>query len=183
MEQVGQIKRDGCPATDVRDDRLQNLCTQFPRRGNYVAESGSELELAWLRSFSPTRKGDCMERFQSWVLAAFLCIFAEGQTHAADPAADAILNKAAQAIGGAEKLARADSFSWNAKCHLALNRTEAFFRSNVTIQGLEHLHRDVHYAQYQLNVIVAGTKGWRTLKDKTREMAAPAWPPKSTPST
>jgi hypothetical protein len=115
-----------------------------------------------------------MKRSRWWMIAAFSGVFPAGPASAADPAADAVLSRAAKAVGGGDKLSKADAFFWNAKCRLTFNGTEAYFRSKVSTEGLDHLRRDVSYSQYQLTVVVNGEKGWRRLKNKTHEMAAVA---------
>ncbi len=86
-----------------------------------------------------------------------------------DPKAKAILDKAVKALGGEEKLAKIEAFSWKAK--VTYNRGGQAGRemdADVVFNGLDHMRR-----AYGVNLVVlAGDKGWRKVRDTLQELSA-----------
>ena len=110
-----------------------------------------------------------MRRFLCAVFVVLLYVVSGSLVRADDPAAAATLDKAIKALGGEEKLAKAQAFSWKAKGKLIVQGNENDFESKVTMQGLDHL-REFWNDQFHVTVIVSGDKGSRRLRDETWEI-------------
>ena len=108
-----------------------------------------------------------MKRFLGAALAAILFVIpARGD----DKDANAIVDKAIAALGGAEKLGKLDAFSWKAKGTITFNGNENDFTSQVTIKGLEQYRRESGNDQISIVVVVDGAKGWRKFGDMSSEL-------------
>ena len=68
--------------------------------------------------------------------------------------ATAILDKAIQAMGGEEKLGKAETLTWKTTGRLIGNGTETDFKSQVTVKGLEHLRRELGNDQFKMLIVV-----------------------------
>jgi hypothetical protein len=115
-----------------------------------------------------------MRRLFGLVLASVLLIVPFGTARADDQDAKSILDKAIKALGGEEKLARAEAFSWKSKGTVSSSGDEREFNSQVTAKGLDHYRREIHFAQFDGLVVVAGDKGWRKGGDNFTELEAGA---------
>jgi len=116
-----------------------------------------------------------MKRFFGAVLVtSFLC----GTARADDAAATAVLDKAIKALGGQEKLAKAEAVTWKGKGKLTINDNENNISTHATIKGLDH-YRGEFEGEFNGNAIkgvtvLAGDKGWRKFGDDANEMDADA---------
>ncbi len=59
-----------------------------------------------------------------------------------DAAAEAILDRAIKAMGGAEKLGKIEAFTWTASASIKMNRRVSDSVFVVTFKGLDHARRD-----------------------------------------
>ena len=86
-----------------------------------------------------------MRRFLGAALAAAFLIV---PARADDNDAKSILDKAINALGGEEKLGKANAFSWKAKGTINFNGNENDFNSHVTIKGLDQYRREFGNDQF-----------------------------------
>ncbi len=89
-----------------------------------------------------------------------------------------ILDKAIQALGGQEKLGKAQAFSWKTKGKLTIEGNENDIKTEATVQGIDHYH-SVFEGEFNGNpikgtAILNGDKGWRKFGDQTMDMDADA---------
>jgi hypothetical protein len=89
---------------------------------------------------------------------------------AAEGDAKAILDKAIKAVGGEEKLAKAEALSWKSKGTVNFNGNESESTEEVTARGLDHYHREFGNDQFHVEVVLAGDKGWRKFGDNSSEI-------------
>ena len=116
---------------------------------------------------SSKQRGDHMKRFLGAALAAVLLVIpARGD----EKDANAIVDKAITALGGAEKLGKVNAFSWKAKGTITFNGNENDFTSQVTTKGLEQYRREFGNDQFSIVVVVDGAKGWRKFGDNSSEL-------------
>jgi hypothetical protein len=109
--------------------------------------------------------------------AIVITVFVAGQVRADDQSAKAILDKAIQALGGEQKLAKAaEAATWKAKGTVSFgdNRLEATGKS--TIKGLDHWRSewegDFGGNRVKAVTVISGDKGWRRLGDQTMDIDA-----------
>jgi hypothetical protein len=93
-----------------------------------------------------------------------------GQAQADDQNAKAILDKAITALGGEEKLGKAQAFSWKSKGTIVFNGNENEMNNQVTVKGLDHFRREFGNDQFHGVVVIAGDKGWRKFGEENREL-------------
>ena len=89
---------------------------------------------------------------------------------AAEGDAKAILDKGIQALGGEEKLAKAETLTWKTKGTIKFNDNENEFTGHVTIKGLDHFRRESGNDQFNVVVVLAGDKGWRKFGENANEL-------------
>src|SRR5687768_14002078 len=84
--------------------------------------------------------------------------------HAQD--ANAILDKAIQALGGAEKLGKVKAASMTGKGTISFNGTDNAFTTKTVVQGIDHSRQEFEgeFGGQQVKgiTVVAGDKGWRS---------------------
>jgi hypothetical protein len=116
-----------------------------------------------------------MKRF---IAAAFMAalVFGPGSLARAegDKDAKAILDKAAKAMGGEEKLSMIKAATWKAKGKISLGGTDNEFTSQATVQDLDH-YRSEFEGEFGGNkikgvVVVSGDRGWRKFGDMGMEL-------------
>jgi hypothetical protein len=99
-------------------------------------------------------------------LAMVLGAGVNGPVRAADAKdANAILDKAIQALGGEEKLGKVKAASWTAKGTITFNGSDNAFTSRTVVQGLDRSRREFE-GEFGGNpvkgvTVLAGEKGWR----------------------
>jgi hypothetical protein len=91
-----------------------------------------------------------------------------------DPKATEILDKAIKALGGAEKLAKAEITSERAKGKLTIEGNENTISSQAITQGIDRRHSEFE-GEFNGNKfkglsILNGDKGWRVFGDMVMEM-------------
>jgi len=99
---------------------------------------------------------------------AFLAILASGlgtSIQADDEIAKATLDKAIKALGGEEKLAKAEAFTWKSKGKFIINGSDNNFKSHVTVQGFDQ-YRSEFEGEFNGSTVkgvtvLKGGKGWR----------------------
>jgi hypothetical protein len=116
-----------------------------------------------------------MTKFLGAVLAILLIFGVGGSGRpAAAQDANAILDKAIQALGGAEKLSQAKILSSKGKGTVTFggNDNEATFQS--VSQGLDHIRRDLAINaggnEFKVLTALAGDKGWREFGGNRMEL-------------
>jgi hypothetical protein len=106
-----------------------------------------------------------MRRAHAAVIAVAVLAVTCGPARADDPKAKAILDRAIKALGGEEKLAKIDAFSWKAK--LTYGPAGREMDAEVIFKGLDHMRR-----AYDVNLVVlAGDKGWQKVRDSTKDLS------------
>ena len=108
-----------------------------------------------------------MRRFLGAAIAAVFYLVSSSVVHADDPAAAAVLEKAIHALGGREKLAKAEAFSWRAKWKQEGIKN---FESQTTMQGLDHRRMETGNNQLRFIQVVSGDKGWARYGGVTRKL-------------
>ena len=111
-----------------------------------------------------------MKRLLGVALAAAVAFVATSSLRAEGPDANAILDKAITAMGGAEKLAKIDAFSIKAKGTTVFGGNESDTTSDVTFKGLDHYRREFGSDQFHGIFVLAGDKGWRKFGDNSSEI-------------
>jgi hypothetical protein len=89
---------------------------------------------------------------------------------AGDGDAKSVLDKAIKALGGEDKLAKAEAFSVKAKGTVVFNGNESDSTMELTVKGLDHLRREFGNDQFHAVVVLAGDKGWRRFGDNSSDI-------------
>jgi hypothetical protein len=106
------------------------------------------------------------------VVIALLLLVSDwsGSARAADDKeANAILDKAIQALGGAEKLSKVKAATWKGRGTINFGGGDSEFTNKTTVQGLDH-SRGEFEGEFGGNkikgvTVLAGNKGWRKIGD------------------
>jgi zinc protease len=93
-----------------------------------------------------------------------------GPARAEDQEAQAILDKGIQALGGAEKLGKAETLTWKYKGTINFQGNENAMNGEVTVKGLDHLRRQFGNDQFDGVIVLAGDKGWRRFNENKSDM-------------
>jgi hypothetical protein len=116
-----------------------------------------------------------MKRFLGVATAAALVLGLGGPAQTDNPRdARAIVDKAIQAMGGAEKLNGIKAAMWKSKGKISFGGNDNDFTSTTTVQGLDHFRNEFE-GDFGGNtvkgvIILAGDKGWRKFGDNNMEM-------------
>jgi hypothetical protein len=115
-----------------------------------------------------------MKRLLGCVAAAVVASGLAGPGRAADDKeAQAVLDKAIKALGGAEKLG-AKAFTWKAKGTISIMGSDNEFTSNSTAQGLDHFRTEFEgdFGGNKITgvVVLKGDKGWGKFGDMGMEL-------------
>ncbi len=78
--------------------------------------------------------------------------------------------RAIKALGGEEKLAKVEAFSWKSKGTVNFNGNESEFTDQLTVKGLDHFRREFGNDQFSGVIVLAGDKGWRKFGDNSSEL-------------
>ena len=107
-----------------------------------------------------------MTRFFHVSVLAFSILVLPGLTRADESDVKAIIDKGIKSLGGEEKLRKAATASWKSKATLTLNGSDNEFKSDYTIQGLDHYRMDldgeINGNAFKGAVVLNGDKGWRS---------------------
>jgi outer membrane lipoprotein-sorting protein len=111
--------------------------------------------------------------FGAMLAAAIILVFA-GQGLADEPDAKAILEKGIKALGGEDKLAKAEVLSWKVKGTITFGDNDNPYSGQTTIQGLDHFRSEFE-GEFNGNAIkgvtvLDGKKGWRKFGDMDMDM-------------
>jgi hypothetical protein len=115
-----------------------------------------------------------MKRFLSAVLA-ILVVSSQGRTvRGDDQDPKAILDKAIKALGGEEKLKKAEAISWKSKGTITFNGEDNDIKTQATFQGLDHYRSELD-GEFGGNSVHGVTvlnvdKGWRKFGDNSMEL-------------
>jgi hypothetical protein len=115
-----------------------------------------------------------MTRFQSAILATSL-VFGLGQwTKADDQEAKAVIEKAINALGGAQKLDAAKTATWKSNGKITIEDNDNKFTSKVTAQGINHFRQEFE-ADFNGNpikgiTVLDGDKAWRKFGEDTNKI-------------
>jgi hypothetical protein len=114
-----------------------------------------------------------------WFLGiAFVATLASGfatPIRADDEIAKAALDKAIKALGGEEKLAKVEAFTWRSKGKLIINGNDNNFSSHVTVQGFDQ-YRSEFEGEFNGHIVkrvmvLKGDKGWRKDGNELAELS------------
>jgi hypothetical protein len=116
-----------------------------------------------------------MARFIGGVFVALLVCGLGSPARAADAKdANAVLDKAIQALGGQEKLSNVKAASWKTKGKLTFGGNDNDVTSKVTVQGLDHVRSEFtgEFGGMEIKgvTVIAGDKGWRKFNDNNMEL-------------
>ena len=86
-------------------------------------------------------------------------------TRADETRVNQVLDKAIKALGGQEKLAKANAFTWKAKGKVTIEGNENEFHGESTVQGIDHFHStfegEFNGNPFKALTVLSGGKGWR----------------------
>lgn len=119
-----------------------------------------------------------MKRFLGAVLAVFFVSSLISPIRADDKDPKAVLDKAIKALGGEDKLKKAEAVAWKAKGTITFNDNDNEIKTQATVQGLDH-YRGEFEGDFNGNTVkgvtvLNGDKGWRKFGDNSMEMDAEA---------
>ena len=119
-----------------------------------------------------------MKRFLGAVLATAVASVLSGQVRADEAEAKAVVDKAIKALGGEEKLAKADKATWKSKGTITFNGNDNTFSTQLTADGLNRFRSDFE-GEFNGNsvkglTVLDGDKGWRKFGDNSTDMDADA---------
>ncbi len=117
-----------------------------------------------------------MKRLIGGVLALLFVAAPAVVSRADDKDPNAILDRAIKAIGGEEKIAKAEAISWKTKGTITFNGNESDMESHAISKGLGHYRteNEMNGGERKFVTVLAGDKGWRKFGDEAREMEADA---------
>ncbi len=116
-----------------------------------------------------------MKRFLLAMFAtALLPVFFGAAARADEAEVKAVLDKAIKAMGGEEKLAKAEKYSLKTKGTLTINGSDVEFTVKATLQGIDH-YRSEFEGTFDGNpvrvvTVLNGDKGWRKINDDVMEL-------------
>ncbi len=115
-----------------------------------------------------------MRRFIAAVFAVLLAAGPATATRADDKDPNAILDKAIKALGGEEKLKKAEVLSWKTKGTITFGGNENDDKTQAVAKGLDHFRREseveINGEPRKIIVVVNGDKGWRKFGEDPMEM-------------
>jgi hypothetical protein len=89
-----------------------------------------------------------------------------------DKEAQAVLDKAIKALGGADKLGSLQAMTWKGKGTMSFRGQMGEFTSTTTVQGLDHLRLEFEFEGNNGSgvTVLSGDKGWRKFGDRSLEL-------------
>ena len=138
-------------------------------RGNMAGRATTRTEFASGCPFPQSEVISC-GRFFATVFATAFVFVSSVPARADDGDAKSILDKAIKALGGEEKLSKAEAFSWKAKGTVNFNGNANESTAEVTVKGLDHFRREFGSDQCHSLVVLAGDKGWRKFGDDLSDL-------------
>jgi hypothetical protein len=115
-----------------------------------------------------------MKRFLGAILATLFLTSPISPVRADDKDPNTILDKAIKAIGGEEKLKKAEAISWKSKGTITFNGNDNDIKIQATSQGLDH-YRSEFEGEFGGNpvkgvVVLNNDKGWRKFGDNSNDL-------------
>src|SRR5262249_44752465 len=121
------------------------------------------------------QRGALMPRLCSALLvSAILSAGFARSAQADDKDVKAILDKAIKALGGEDKLKKAEAYTEKTKGTINFGGNSNEFASERTYQGLDRYHTEFGGDQFRGVVVLDGDKGWRRFGDNKTQMDAAA---------
>jgi hypothetical protein len=111
-----------------------------------------------------------MARYFATVFTTAVLFVAYFPARAAEGDAKEILDKGIKALGGEEKLVKAEACTWKTKGTIKFNDDENEFSGQVIVKGLDHFRRESGNDQFNVVIVLAGDKGWRKFGDNMTEL-------------
>jgi hypothetical protein len=115
-----------------------------------------------------------MKRLNGVLLAVLFVAAPTAVTLADDKDPQSILDKAIKALGGEEKLKKAEAVSWKSKGTIRFGGNEMEVKAHTISKGLDHYRRESEAETDQgarkFILVLAGDKGWMKFGDEPREM-------------
>jgi hypothetical protein len=115
-----------------------------------------------------------MTRLLGAALAIALVSNLAGAARADQKEADAALDKAIKALGGAEKLDKAEAMSWKSKATISFGDNKNEFEIKAIVKGLDHYKADISSDRFNGVVVLNGDKGWRKFGENGGELEGDA---------
>jgi hypothetical protein len=88
--------------------------------------------------------------------------------------AQAVIDHAVKAMGGAEAVGRMKSLTWKAKARITVNEVDATSTEDWSARGFDKYHADITLTLNDNTIsgtlVVAGDKGWSKANDRTTEL-------------
>jgi hypothetical protein len=111
-----------------------------------------------------------MSRFAAPLAAAILATLLNGPLRADDARdANAVLDKAIQAVGGTDRLGKMQGYTVKGKGTISVGGTDNHFTSQATVQGIDHCRAEFAGEfggnKVQAVTVLSGGKGWRKFGD------------------
>jgi hypothetical protein len=125
---------------------------------------------------SPGNKAMRLMRSLIGAVVAVVLVLGPGRSVRADDAKDAqaVIDKAVKALGGAEKLGAVKAATWSAKGKLSFDGNDNEFTSKSTVQGLDHFRQEFEgeFGGDKIKgvSVLAGDKGWRKFGEDSNEL-------------
>jgi hypothetical protein len=115
-----------------------------------------------------------MTRFQSAILAMSLVLGLSQLARSDDQEAKAVIDKAVNALGGAEKLNAAKAVTWKSKGKIIIEDNENKYTSKVAVRGLNHFRQEFE-GEFNGNpikgvTVLDGDKAWRKFGEDTNKI-------------
>jgi hypothetical protein len=115
-----------------------------------------------------------MKRYLGTLAIAFVVSGLALPLRADEQAAKAILDKGIKALGGEERLKKAEALTWKSKGKLTFGDNENEYTAQAIAQGLDHYHSEFNSEfngnPFKAIAVLKGNKGWRKFGDNTMEM-------------
>jgi hypothetical protein len=126
-------------------------------------------------NLSPAREFSMNLRIAGALCGAVLVL---GLSHPAgaggDKSGQGIIDKAIKALGGEEKLAKAQAYSFKTKGTASFGDNDNPFTAETTVQDLDHSRRTFQSEfggnSFKAVTILNGAKGWRNFADNTMDL-------------
>jgi hypothetical protein len=121
-----------------------------------------------------TNEAILMNRMIGIAFVIGLATGSASEIQANDEIAQGALDRAIKALGGEEKLAKVEAFTWKSKGDFIINGSDNKFHGHVTVQGLDQ-YRSEFEGNFNGNplkgvTVLNGDKGWRKVGDQVIEM-------------
>ena len=117
-----------------------------------------------------------MKPVQIAALSLMLVVGFSSVSRAEDP--KSLLEKAIQAIGGEEKLKKAETLTWKSKGTVNFNGNDVPFKGDALARGLDHIRRQIVFegddGERTIVIVLGGDKGWIKFGEEPREMEGDA---------